>query len=247
MIFFKQNNVDKKIRILWLHGWGLSHEAFSKLEPSFSDFENVLFDFPGFGKSDSPDKIWGTEDYADFINEYLKKEKEKDTYIIGQSFGCRVALRFSNKFPEKVKGLILISAAGLKRKRSLFFKVKAFCLKCIGRFLKYVDLVFKTKLKSAYSNRFGSSDYKNAKGIMKNIFVKTISEDLSNIASNIDTNTILIYGEKDEQTPPEFGKRYNNLMKNSKYIELPQFNHYNILSLGRHQLKNIIFNFITKG
>ena len=242
--FVKKNNSNKKKRILWLHGWGQEHQSFAKLEPFFKDVENVLFDFPGFGKSPPPSKVWGTEKYAEFIENCLQKEPKKETYVLGHSFGCRVALRFAHKYPLKVKGLILISAAGLKRKRSLFFKLKAFFLKSLGRVACLLDRVFKTKLKQLYSMKFGSPDYRNANGIMKEIFVRTISEDLSEIAQKIKTPTLLIYGTEDKETPPEFGKCYSDLLINSKYIEIPNFDHYNILSTGKHQLQNIIVNFM---
>ena len=242
--FVRKNNSDKKVRILWLHGWGQDHQSFNKIEPFFKDVENVLFDFPGFGKSPPPSEVWGTNDYAEFIEKNLQEEPKKETYIIGHSFGCRVALKFAHKFPQKVKGLILISAAGLKRKRSLPFKLKAFSLKIVGKIACLLDILFKTKFKQLYSIKLGSHDYRNANGIMKKIFVKIISEDLSEIAQKIKAPTLLIYGTEDQETPPELGKCYNDFLTNSEYIELPNFNHYNILSIGKHQLQNIIVNFI---
>ena len=122
--------------------------------------------------------------------------------------------------------------------------MKAAILKLIARFIGKIDFLIKTNLKEKYSNKFGSPDYRNAKGIMRQIFVKTISEDLSEIASDIKTNTILIFGKNDKDTPPEFGKRYNNLLTNSQYFELPNFDHYSLLSQGKYQVQNIISNFI---
>lgn len=242
----KKDKNDKKIRLIWLHGWGRDKNSFIAVSNFFKDCENILIDLPGFGAELPPKNDWGTEDYAKYLDNLLfLNPKNNKTFIIGHSFGCRVGLRFAYLYPEKISGLILISAAGLKKKRSLFFKIKAFLMKLFGKMLTLIDKIFKTSFKELYSKNFGSYDYRNAQGIMKSIFVKTIKEDLSNIAAQIKTKTLLIYGEKDQDTPPEFGRRYNKLIKNSQYFELRNFDHNDILLEGKFQLQNLITKFIN--
>jgi pimeloyl-ACP methyl ester carboxylesterase len=242
----KIGNTKSKVRLIWLHGWGQNHTAFLSLAKYFDEFDNVLFDLPGFGWSDAPTSAWGTDMYAEEVAKWLKKQPEKTNYIIGHSFGARVGLRFAKVYNKDVNGLIFIAGAGLKRKRSIFFKTKAFIFKMLGQCLKVFDKIFRTKLKGFYSQYFGSTDYKNSSGIMRNIFIKTISEDLKEIATTIKTPTLLIYGSKDKETPPEIGRRYNKLLTNSEYVELQNFNHYTILTTGRHQVQNTMSKFLNK-
>ena len=239
-------NAKSKTRLIWLHGWGQSHLAFLEMANYFSEFDNVLFDLPGFGWSDAPDKAWGTEDYADNLKRWLDEQSDKNNYIIGHSFGARVGLRFANAYSKRVAGLVFIAGAGLKRKRSLFFKCKALTFKILGRCLLIFDKVFGTRLKGLFSSRFGSADYRSSTGIIREIFIKTISEDLKDIAGKVKTPTLLIYGSKDMQTPPEIGIRYNKLLTNSKYIEFENFNHYTILTNARHQVQHCISDFLNK-
>ncbi len=236
---------EAKIRLIWLHGWGQNHKSFLLLADLFGNCQNILVDMAGFGDAPLPDKVWDTKDYAKDLFDYLQQENSVEkTYIIGHSFGCRVALRLSHQFDNVVDGLILISAAGLKKKRSISFKIKSFILRWIGKILQLIDYIFDSEFKKKYADKFGSADYRNAKGLMRNIFVKVINEDLSQIAGKIRIPTILIFGQNDQETPPQFGKRYNKMLINSQYFELPNFDHYNILSQGRYQLQNIISNFI---
>ncbi len=245
LLKIKKINPLKSTRLVWLHGWGQDHKSFVPLANMFEDCQNILVDMAGFGIAKQPDQPWGTADYANDLAEFLSNEKKaKKTYLIGHSFGCRVALRYTYQFPDKIDGLILIAAAGLKKKRSLAFKIKAFFLKSLAKLISKIDKIFKTNLKQQYANKFGSADYRSAKGIMRQVFVKTISEDLSEIATQIKTKTLLISGEKDQETPPEFGQRYQKLLPNSQFFELPNFDHYSILTTGKYQLQNLIANFI---
>ena len=247
MLFYEKfvGNKQSDIQLIWLHGWGQDHRSFLSISSFFKDCKNYLIDFAGFGRAKTPDNAWDTEDYAKHLNLYLsKKSSSKKTYLIGHSFGCRVALRYAYLFPKKIDGIILISAAGLKKKRSLFFRIKASFLKILSKIMAKIDQIFGTNLKEAYSNKFGSRDYRNARGIMKKVFVKTISEDLSKIASKINVKTLLIYGALDNETPPEFGVRYNKMISGSQFIELPNFDHYTILSSGKYQLQSAIEDFI---
>lgn len=222
----------------WGHGWGQSHAAFLPLAQSLAHLgEHKLLDFPGFGQSPKPDEDWDTADYADSIAQIINKP------IIwgGHSFGGRVGIRLAAQHPDKVKALILIAGAGLKKKRSL---LKALYFKArIGLYKGLKKLVPLGLSQDWLLSMFGSRDYKNA-GAMHGIFKKTIAEDLSELAAQIKCPVLLIYGEDDKETPPEFGERYHALIENSELHILSGQDHYSVLSSGRHQIANLILEFV---
>lgn len=224
----------------WGHGWGQSHAAFLSLAESLAQLgEHKMLDFPGFGQSPKPANDWSTEDYADAIADNI----DDPVIWTGHSFGGRVGVRLASKYPDKIKALIIISGAGLKRKRpfikSLYFKGRISLYKFLKKLVPYG--VSQQWLQSV----FGSSDYVNA-GEMREIFRKTISEDLSLQASKIKCPTLLIYGENDLETPAEFGERYKSLIENSELHILTGQDHYSVLSSGRHQVANLISEFVKK-
>ena len=226
----------------WGHGWGQSHHAFLPLAETFSKFgTHYILDFPGFGASPRPEESWSTEEYADAIAAHLKESGSPPIIWAGHSFGGRVGVRLASKYPDLVKGLILIAGAGLKRKRSplksAYFKARI----ALYKFLK--KLIPLGLSQDWLQSKFGSRDYKSA-GAMRDIFLKTISEDLSEQAKHINCPTLLIYGENDGETPPEFGQRYNAFIKNSQLFILTGQDHYSVLSSGRHQVANLIQTFI---
>ena len=233
--------------MVWLHGWGNNHSSLLQLSNLFvNEAEHYLIDLPGFGQSLPPKEIWGSAEYTKAFIAWLQTLPSKKTYIIGHSFGGRVAIQAAQLVPDAIHGIILIAASGLQKKRSVLFKIKALLLKNIGKSLKLIDNCCKTTLKDKYSRNFGSSDYKATKGIMRSIFVKIIHEDLSSIAALVTTPTLLLYGALDQEAPAQFGKMYNKLMQNSSFFELPGFNHYSILSTGRHQVYNLITQFLQR-
>lgn len=240
---FKELGAADTPVIFWGHGWGQSHHAFIPLAESLAKLgTHKVLDFPGFGASPKPQEDWSTEDYADAIAEHLKSSNAEPIIWAGHSFGCRVGIRLASKYPDLVKGLILIAGAGLKRKRhplkSFYFKLRVYTYK----FLKNVVVPLGLS-KDWLQSKFGSSDYKNA-GEMRGIFLKTISEDLTEASKSVKCSTLLIYGEIDTETPPEFGERYNKYIKDSKLFILSGLDHYSVLSSGRHQVANLIQDFI---
>lgn len=245
-LFIKKQTTEKtkQIRIIWLHGWQQNHKALLPLAKFFDNIAiNYLIDLPGFGKSQIPDSIWGSKDYGDNIAKWLSTKTKIKTIIVGFSFGCRVAMQLALHHKTLVDRIILIAAPGIKRKRSILFIIKAFILKKASKLLKIIDLLLGTTIKAKFSEKVGSTDYKNA-GNMRPILVKTINEDLSQIAKKIQQQVLLIFGQQDNETPIEFGRYYNNIIMNSKLIELPNFNHFTILSLGKYQIQNLIMKFI---
>lgn len=188
----------------------------------------------------------GTADYAAHLGAVLEGPDGKDDaarVIVGHSFGCRVAIRFACRWPDRVDALVLIAAAGLKRKRSLRFRLRAMLLRWLGKFYGVIDAVFRTDTKAAYREKFGSTDYKNA-GELRATFVTTINEDLSELAGQLRCPVLLIYGSDDSETPVELGERYERLIPNATLKVLDHFAHLDILGAGRQQMATLIRRFL---
>jgi pimeloyl-ACP methyl ester carboxylesterase len=91
--------------------------------------------------------------------------------------------------------------------------------------------------------RLGSSDYRNA-GSLRRILTKVVNEDLTHTAALLKCPVLLVYGDKDSETPPEIGKRFSQLIPGSKLVVLHGFDHLSILTEGRHQLVRHILEFM---
>ena len=245
-IHYQLSGNEKADAVVWAHGWGQNHKSFEALiQPLSQNAQHYAIDFPGFGLSPEPSNAWDTAAYADAMAALIKKKTSTPVTWVGHSFGCRVGLQIAARHPELIKGLFLIAGAGLPRKRSLFKKLHIKARIYTYKFLKAlipIGLINKEWL----IRTFSAPDFKNASGIVRQIFVKVVNEDLSEQARSITCPTILVYGENDTETPPEIGERLNKLISGSKMIHLAGQDHYSVLAEGRHQVTPLLKKFIEK-
>lgn len=237
-------NGEGKPSFIWLHGWGQDLHAFDKLHSLLNSIGvHRRFDQPGFGKTPHMEGDPGTQHYADTLAEILRDTGPH--IFIGHSFGVRVSMQMAARHPELVQGIVGIAGAGLKRKRSLWFKIRATYYRTLGKLARISDRLLGTKLRARFEARFGSNDYKNA-SVLRGTFVKVVNEDLSEQANKAQCPACLIYGSDDTETPPEFGKRYAAMINNAEFHELAGFDHWDIMTRGAYQCEAIMKRFIQK-
>ncbi len=213
--------------VIVLHGWGQSAQHMQPLADLVADsgFSVHNFDLPGFGSASPPSTIWGSTDYAHHINAYLDANNIPSASLIGHSFGGRISLAFAAHYPHRIKKLVLINASGIAIPRPWKRTLRMIFVKKLATLTKWCDNILRTNLfQSTFIPKFASYDYRNA-GHMKNILVKTVNEDLSPLASTITSDTLLIWGQNDTETPPAMGKKLATLIPHSQLITLPQKSH----------------------
>jgi 3-oxoadipate enol-lactonase len=94
-----------------LHGYPLDHHLWDDLVPLLEDsFDLVLPDLRGFGGSSTVDSFYAMEDIAADITALLDHLKIEKAAIVGHSMGGYVALAFARLYPERVRGLGLVSS-----------------------------------------------------------------------------------------------------------------------------------------
>jgi pimeloyl-ACP methyl ester carboxylesterase len=230
--------------LVYAHGWGHTHQNLRPLaDAARLAGTSVLIDLPGFGASPLPAVAWGTADYADAVAAWLAKRPAERRVWIGHSFGCRVGLQLAARHPALIDGLFLIAAAGLPRRRSLPERVWLAARRSAFRLAR--RLTPEGPARDALRARFGSADY-TAAGPLRPILVKTVGEDLTEVARAVRCPAVLVYGERDSETPPEIGTRLNRLIPRSQLIVLRGFDHWSVLTEGRHQIAQRLSEFVEQ-
>lgn len=234
-------------KFVFLHGWGHSLLNLKPIAKMISDYDCYLIDLPGFGQSPVPDTVLSISEYSSIIADFIKEIKNKDDRIIviGHSFGGRIAIDLAANYSSLINRIVIIAGAGLKKKVRIYKKIPVWSLQKMNSILyktfalfgkDYRDNIIYKKI----FNKVASDDYKNTKAVMREIMKKTIKTPSLPLAKKINIPTILIYGEKDKTTPPEFGKTFHNVIVSSKLFILPTFNHNSILTDGKFQVSSII-------
>jgi len=212
---------------LILHGWGGSSDSWKKvIQILEKKFKVVCPDFPGFGKSQLPPKPWALEDFANWLKNFTETLKLENFYLLGHSFGGRVAVKFSLSFPERVKTLILVDSAGIKVKWGLKEKI-TFQLARIGNFIfsKRPFLYLKDTARNLFYQVLRIKDYSRVKGVMRETMKKIIQEDLLPELEKIQTKTIIIWGQRDKILPLKFAFLFKEKIKNSKLEIIKRVGH----------------------
>ncbi len=105
------------IKILTLHGGpGCSHEYFECFEEFFpkDQFQIIYYDQLGSHYSDKPEdpSLWTVERFCEEVELVRQGLELEDFYLYGQSWGGLLAIEYSLKYQEHLKGVILSNITG---------------------------------------------------------------------------------------------------------------------------------------
>ncbi|MEP6987506.1 MAG: alpha/beta hydrolase, partial [Chloroflexota bacterium] len=85
------------------------------------------------------------------------------------------------------------------------------------------------QLRNWYSERYGSADYKAAKGTMRETLIKVVNEDLLPFAAQVKPSTLLFWGDKDEDTPLAQGQLLEKTIPDAGLVIWENAGHYSYL------------------
>ena len=225
--------------VLFLHGWRSQKEVWDSVIRKLLVKNNQLpvysVDLPGFGGSPTPSKVFSVQDYAEVVKGYIEKLNLKNVIIVGHSFGGRVGIKLASQYPLILFKLVLVDAAGFvqKGRRELLFNLIA----------RLVRPFFKPKFMQSLRKRIykliGADDYLSNPEL-RETFLNTINEDLTEDMKRISCPTLIISGENDKDTPVEYGKRMNFLIPNSKFIILKNAGHFSFIDQPEEFIKELV-------
>ncbi len=218
----------QKQSILILHGWGLSGEKYQPLQELLQKKGYLVCapDLPGFGKSETPQKPFNVENYTQFLLTYIEKNRIHLPIVIGHSFGGRVALRFAEMHPNKIKALILTGTPGFtpipKHKLALFI-----LLAKIGKTLFSLPplSLFQDFIRRWYYYAVGAKDFFRAEGTMRETFKRVVRQDLVSSMETLTIPCLLIWGEYDIIVPISIAEKMKRVMPQSELIVIPEADH----------------------
>lgn len=225
----------KKTTLVYLHGWGQNIEMMKPIATSHSKNCNILLiDLPGHGKSEEPKSIWSLEEFSNMVYELVSFLKIKDIVLLGHSFGGKISIIYASKY--EVKKLILLASPF-----DVKIKKQSLKLRILKKLAKVPILgIGASKMKM----KMGSTDYKNATPMMRNILVKHVNTDTTELCKKIKCPTIIIWGDKDTTVDIADAYRLEKLIKDSAVIVYPNKTHFAYLE-DVNKTNRIIDSFIS--
>ncbi|MBN2116694.1 MAG: alpha/beta hydrolase [Anaerolineales bacterium] len=210
--------------LLVLHGWGNSSDTVRPIAMLAKGCGYRVFsiDLPGFGFSAAPPKDWHVRDYMEFVINFLDEFDLATVDIIAHSFGGRITIMLSALYPGRVGKIALVDSAGIKPRRDWRYYLSVYSYKALKAILR--SIYGEARLERFLSQR-GSADFRNAGGL-RGTFVKVINEDLTQYLSRIQAPTLLVWGEKDMETPLSDGYKMKELIPNSSLAVIENAGHH---------------------
>ncbi|TQL69468.1 pimeloyl-ACP methyl ester carboxylesterase [Nocardioides albertanoniae] len=180
--------------VVALHGWARNRSDWGS---TLDGLDALALDQPGFGATPAPDEAWNTRQYAEWLAEILRDLDRP--VLVGHSFGGRVAVQLAAAHPELVRGLVITGLPLFRPKTGGKPKLAY----RIGRWAYAKKLISESRM-DGLREKYGSSDYRNAKGVMREVLVKAVNDDyteqLESVAAT-DLPVKLVWGENDTAAP----------------------------------------------
>ena len=223
--------------LIILHGWGSSKRVMMPIAKSLEHIRSCyVIDFPGFGESNKPSKPWTIDDYADAIEAFISMLPDDHVDVLVHSFGGRVILKLLNrrKGKEVIQKVLITGGAGMKPKRSITYYFRKYTAKTLKAPFLILPASLRDKALSWLRGTnlwksLGSADYVNLSGVMRETFVKTVTNHLECELPTIEHETLLLWGRNDEATPVYQAERIEAGIKNSALVVIEDAGHYAFL------------------
>ena len=216
------------IPVLFLHGWGSSYKFYENIMTALSDrHRTVAVNFPGCGESDTMTEPWNLDDYCNFVLKFMDAVGLENPILIGHSHGGRTIIKMVAEKMVNPPKIVLLDSAGLIPKKSLKKKMRAKSFKIIKRILTLpVVKNYSEGLLDKARKHYGSADYNAAPDVLRKTLVSLVNTDLRDIVSNISCPTLLIWGEKDTDTPLADAKLLESLIPDAGLCVFENAGHF---------------------
>lgn len=207
------------VRVVWLHGWARRGQDFARsaTELAREGIGSVALDLPGFGSSPLPTVAGGARTYAALLVPALGELSNEPLVLVGHSFGGRIATVIGATNPELVKAIVLTGAPLVRRgdasqaKSPLGYRMV--------RALHARHLVNDQRMEAA-RQRYGSSDYRNATGILRDVLVANVNESYEPELALVRAPVFMLWGANDTEVPLEIAERAGALIESAHHLRV---------------------------
>lgn len=218
----------EKKTIIILHGWGLSGDKFAGLAQGLKNLGYQVFspDLPGFGLTVMLQNHLELADYANFLDKYLREKKIKRPIVIGHSFGGKVALKFEQLYPNRLRALILSGTPGftpVPKQKLMFF----IALAKLGKLFFVLPPLtcFQNKVRRWYYYVVGAREFYRAQAPLQQVFKNVVQENLLPAMCAVKIPCLLVWGEGDTMIPVKIAKRMQQVISSATLTIIPSGDH----------------------
>jgi len=210
--------IDKnKETIVFLHGSGLSHIAWSLTEQYFSNkgYNVLAIDLPGHGNSEGK-CLRSIEKISDWLEKVFNEFNMLKITMIGHSQGCLEALEYYSKYSKRIKRLVFVGGSyKMPVNQDLIDLAQSGDNKAVQLMMKWSYENSKNFIGGNPVEKIISSTRDIREILAIDLVACNNYKNGLEALSSIDCPTLLIFGELDKMVNLEKGKKFAELIPNS--------------------------------
>jgi pimeloyl-ACP methyl ester carboxylesterase len=201
-------------RVLALHGWGRDRRDLAGV---LSGRATIAVDLPGFGASPPPPDAWGADEYAVAMADLLDEVRDGDErfLLIGHSRGGCIAACLAAARPDLVSGVVLLGAPVLRLSAP---RPPAWWYRTLRAGV--TRGILPESLLERVRQRRGSADYRAARGIMRDVLVRMVSETYEDQLRTIESPVALCWGAADHDVAPAVATKAQTMLRDCVALEI---------------------------
>jgi pimeloyl-ACP methyl ester carboxylesterase len=252
-------DVGNGIPVVLLHGLGASMYAWRKnIAPiAAAGFRVIAFDNRGFGFSDQPPGGYDNAAYARLTVALLDSLRLTDAVLVGHSMGGAIAAAVAIAYPQRVRGLVLIGAAGLGAREPLLFRVARWPVvgpavlalrgrSFTGRILRstYAD---PRKVAEADIDQYYAPVAREGYGRTLRLVLRRFRFDgLSGQLDRVVAPTLVLWGDQDRWVPLALGRALAAGIPRSALLTVPDAGH-SVQEEAPDEVNRLVIKFLREG
>ena len=219
--------------LVLIHGFPLDHHTWDEIVPALEDsFDLIMPDLRGFGGSSTVDSFYTMEDFALDLAGLLDNLSIQQAAIAGHSMGGYVALAFARLFPERVRGLALVSSQAVadaeERKQGRYKSAAEVAEHGIASVVESMTPKFTTDKQLQDFVRSSMEQQQPAAyiGALKAMAERT---DSTSLLSSLKFPVVIVHGDADALIPIERAREVKTALPQAYFVEISGVGHLPML------------------
>jgi pimeloyl-ACP methyl ester carboxylesterase len=209
------------MRIIFVHGSGAYGDIWRYQTDYFPDSHAV--NLPGHPHGQT---LGSVEECADWLRKYVEGRGYNDVILGGHSLGGAITLMYALRYPQELKGIIVISSGARLRVHPM---IVALCQEAIeGNLQQWYQMIEEIYRLTPDDYRQEVVEKQKAIGpaVMLNDFLACDKFDIMDRVQQIRLPALIICGELDAMTPVKYASYLAAKIANARLVIIPQATHF---------------------
>jgi len=209
------------MKLIFLHGSGAYGGVWRYQTEYFTDSDGV--NLPGHLQGQILNSV---EEYVDWLREYVRGKGYRDVVLVGHSLGGAIALMYAIKYPQELKGIVIIGSGARLRVHPMYLTALEEATKGGNLQEWYQQMVAGHRLTPEDYQREALEKRKDiGPAVMLSDFLCCDKFDIMDRVQEIKLPALIICGELDMMTPVKYANYLGTKLTNSRVVIIPQATH----------------------